>query len=105
MVTSLAVASIVGLLLGLRCRAAMLLLSSMLVVLAGCATEWTALLSSDESFWAMMRIWLVLAAHQMAFVAGSCEALVPPRHVGGSAEIPADRTCLDYGSRSRLPGG
>lgn len=105
MITSLAVASIVGLILGLRFRAAMLLLSSMLVLLAGCATEWTALMSSDESFWAMMRIWLVLATHQMAFVAGSCEALVQPRRVPGSAEIPADRPLLDYGSRGRLPGG
>lgn len=105
MITSLALASIVGFILGLRCRAAMLLLSSMLVLLAGCATEWTALLSPDESFWAMMRIWLVLATHQMAFVAGSCEAFAPPRHVSGSAQVAAGRTLLDYGPRGRLPGG
>lgn len=105
MITALALAAIVGFLLGLRCRAGMLLMSSMLVVLAVCAAEWDALVSSGESFWAMMRVWLVLAAHQLAFVVGSTEALALKRSDDDSAELPAGPRPLEYGTRSRLPGG
>ena len=83
----------------------MLLMSSMLVLLTACATEWSALLSPDDSFWAMMRVWLVLAAHQMAFVAGSCEAIAPGRTDTTPAQAPQDRGLLDYDARRGLPGG
>lgn len=104
MITGLALAAIVGFLLGLRCRAGMLLMSSMLVVLAVCAAEWDALLSGGDSFWAMMRVWLVLAAHQLAFVLGSSEALELKRHDGLPADLPADPQTSGCRTRSRLPG-
>lgn len=105
MITALALATIVGFLFGRRCRAAMLLMSSMLVVLAVCAAEWDALMSAGDGFWGMMRVWLVLAAHQLAFVVGSSEALALKRRDEGSAELPDDPRPLEYRTRSRLPGG
>lgn len=104
MITGLAFAAIVGFLLGLRYRAGMLLMSSMLVVLALCAAEWDALVSGGDGFWAMMRVWLVLAAHQLAFVLGSSEALELRSRESGPSDLPAGPQTSGCRTRSRLPG-
>jgi hypothetical protein len=105
MITGLALAAIIGFTLGLRCRAAMLLLSSMLVLLAACAAEWNALLAQDEGFWAMMRVWLYLAAHQTGFVAGSCAPLTEQPRARASAQAQAEGDGLRYDTTTRMPGG
>jgi hypothetical protein len=78
MFTGLAFSVIVGLALGMRFRAAMLLMSSLMVLILAFASQWEGLVIDGEAFWTLLRMWLWLAAHQLGFVVGSCLAEAAP---------------------------